>query len=65
LLADARTRELGLFFSCREGQVSLSGRVAREDQRRAAEAVVEGIAGVKRVLSEVVVILPPATPPGP
>jgi hypothetical protein len=65
LLTSPRTRELGLFFSCRDGQVSLSGRVAREDQRRAAEEVVERLSGVSRVLSEIVVILPPPTPPGP
>ena len=65
LLTNSRTRELGLFFSCRDGQVSLSGRVAREDQRRAAEEVVEHLSGVSRVLSEIVVILPPPTPPGP
>jgi cytidylate kinase len=65
LLCHPRTRELGLFFSCRDGQVSLSGRVARDDQRRIAEEVVGGLHGVTRVLSEVVVILPPAAPPGP
>ena len=65
LLAHPRTRELGLFFSCQDGQVSLSGRVARDDQRRVAEEVVEGLSGVSRVLSEIVVILPPPTPPGP
>jgi cytidylate kinase len=65
LLGNPRTRELGLFFSCRDGQVSLSGRVAREDQRRAAEEVVERLSGVTRILSEIVVILPPPTPLGP
>jgi osmotically-inducible protein OsmY len=65
LLADPRTRELGLFFSCRDGHVSLSGRVARDGQRRVAEEVVEGLSGVRRVVSEIVVILPPPTPPGP
>jgi BON domain len=65
LLANPRTRDLGLFFSCRDGQVSLSGRVARDEQRRAAEEIVEGLSGVSRVLSEVIVILPPPTPPGP
>jgi cytidylate kinase len=65
LLTNLRTRELGLFFSCRDGQVSLSGRVARDDQRRAAEELVERLSGVTRVLSEIVVILPPPTPPGP
>ncbi len=65
LLTHPRTRDLGLFFSCRGGIVSLSGRVAREDQRRLAEEVVEGLSGVDRVVSEIVVILPPATPPGP
>ena len=65
LLTHPRARDLGLFFSCRGGIVSLSGRVAREDQRRLAEEVVEGLSGVDRVVSEIVVILPPATPPGP
>lgn len=65
LLCHPRTRELGLFFSCRDGQVSLSGRVARDDQRRVAEEVVQALPGVDRVLSEVVVILPPSAPPGP
>jgi len=65
LLTNSRTRELGLFFSCRDDQVSLSGRVARDDQRRVAEEVVGRLPGVTRVLSEIVVILPPPTPPGP
>jgi BON domain-containing protein len=65
LLCHPRTRELGLFFSCREGQVSLSGRVTRDDQRRAAEDVVKDLPDVHRVVNEIVVILPPAAPPGP
>jgi cytidylate kinase len=65
LLCHPRTRELGLFFSCREGQVSLSGRVTRDDQRRAAEDVVKDLPDVHRVVNEIVVILPPAPPPGP
>lgn len=65
LLAHPETRGLGLFFSSRDGQVSLSGRVAREDQRRVAEEVVASLPGVTRVLSEIVVIRPPLTPPGP
>ena len=65
LLIHPGTRELGLFFSSQDGQVSLSGRVAREGQRRVAEEVVERLPGVTRVLSEIVVIHQPATPPGP
>jgi cytidylate kinase len=65
LLGHPRTRELGLFFTCQDGQVALSGRVARDDQRRVATEVIEGLSGVSRVVSEIVVILPPATPPGP
>jgi cytidylate kinase len=65
LLAHPRTRELGLFFTCLDGQVVLSGRVAREDQRKVAAEVVEGLSEVRRVLSEIVVILPPPAPPGP
>ena len=47
LLCHPRTRELGLFFSCRDGQVSLSGRVARDDQRRVAEEVRAGPPGCR------------------
>ena len=65
LLAHPRTRELGLFFTCRDGQVALSGRVARDDQRQVAEEVVERLSGVSRVLSEIVVVLPASAPPGP
>jgi cytidylate kinase len=65
LLLHPRTRDLGLFFSCRDGQVSLSGRVTRDDQRRAAVEVVEQLAGVSRVLSEILVIPPPSILPGP
>jgi cytidylate kinase len=46
LLCHPRTRELGRFFSCRDGQVSLSGRVTRDDQRRVAEDVVGSLPGV-------------------
>jgi hypothetical protein len=65
LLAHPSTQGLGLFFSSQGGQVSLSGRVSRDDQRRAAEEVVERLPGVTRVLSEIVVIHPPPAPPGP
>jgi cytidylate kinase len=65
LLLHPRTRDLGLFFTCRESQVSLSGRVSRDDQRRVAEEVVQGLSGVSRVLSEIVVTMPPQIPPGP
>jgi cytidylate kinase len=65
LLCHPRTRDLGLFFSCRDGQVALSGRVTRDDQRRVAEDVVSSLPGVSRLVSEIVVILPPPTPPGP
>jgi cytidylate kinase len=65
LLCHPRTRELGLFFSCQDGQVSLSGRVARDDQRRVAEEVVTTLPGVSRVKSEIVVLQPPPTPLGP
>jgi cytidylate kinase len=65
LLTHAGTQGLGLFFSCQDGQVSLSGRVSRDEQRRAAEELVERLPGVTRVLSEIVVIHPPPTPPGP
>jgi cytidylate kinase len=65
LLAHPGTRGLGLFFSCQDGQVSLSGRVARDEQRRTAEEVVEQLSGVTRILSEIVVIHPPPPPPGP
>ncbi len=65
LLAHPGTQGLGLFFSSQDGQVSLSGRVARDDQRQVAEEIVGHLPGVTRVLSEIVVIQPPPTPPGP
>ena len=40
LLAQHADPDLGLFFSCQDGQVALSGRVARDDQRRVAEETV-------------------------
>jgi cytidylate kinase len=63
LVASPRTYGLGLFFTCRDGHVTLSGRVAREEQRQAAEEIVQTLPGVSRVVSEVVVVLPPADPP--
>jgi hypothetical protein len=39
--------------------------VAREDQRKVATEVVEGLSGVTRVIGEIVVVMAPPTPPGP
>ena len=56
LLANPITRELQLFFSCKSGDLSISGRVVREEQRRVAEEVCTTLSGVSRVLNEIVVV---------
>jgi cytidylate kinase len=58
LLANPATRELQLFFACQDGQLSISGRVARGEQRAAAEEVCATVPGVTRVVNEIVVLGP-------
>jgi cytidylate kinase len=64
LLAHPATRGLTLFFSAEGGHVTLSGRVGHEGQRQVTEAVVQGVRGVTRLASELVVPEPPPAPPG-
>lgn len=65
LLANAATRDLELVVSCERGQLSLAGRVGREEQRRLAEEVCGSLPGVVRLRSEIVVAGGPvAVPPG-
>ncbi len=59
LLLNPMTRDLQLFFSCKNGHLSISGRVSHEEQRRVAEEVGASVPGVTRVLSEIVVVTPP------
>jgi len=63
LLANPATRDLPLIFSCKDGHLSISGRVALDDQRRAIEEACRAIPGITRVLSEVVVSPAPAPTP--
>lgn len=58
LLANPKTRELQLFLSCTNGNISMSGRVASEEQRRVAEQICNNLPGVSRVVSEIVVAPP-------
>jgi cytidylate kinase len=64
LLANPATRDLQLTPICRDGQLSISGRVEREELRRVAEQVVGGIPGVTGVLNEIVVLPPRVISPG-
>ncbi len=63
LLVHPATRDLTLFFTCKDGSVSLSGRVGHDGQRQAAEDLVRSLRGVTRVASDVVVVQPPPLPP--
>jgi cytidylate kinase len=64
LLANPATRDLQLTAICRDGQLSISGRVEREDLRQVAGEVVGGIPGVTGVLNEIVVLPPRIISPG-
>jgi cytidylate kinase len=64
LLAHPATRDLQLTPICRDRQLSISGRVEREDLRQVAEEVVGGIPGVTGVLNEIVVLPPRVISPG-
>lgn len=55
LLANATTRDLPLYLSCRDGHLAVSGAVAREEHRTAAEEIVRKIAGITSVRSEIMV----------
>lgn len=56
LLADPRTRQLQLSISCKNGHLSISGVVEREELRKVAEDIVGKIPGVTQVRSEIAVI---------
>jgi BON domain len=64
LLANPATRDLQLTAICRDGQLSISGRVEREELRQVAGEVVGGIPGVTGVLNEIVVLPPRVISPG-
>jgi cytidylate kinase len=58
LLEHPVTQTLRLFPSCRDGYVSVSGMVDREEQRRTAEEILKAIPGITGVLNEIVVVRP-------
>jgi osmotically-inducible protein OsmY len=64
LVANPATRDLQLTAICRDGQLSISGRVEREELRQVAGEVVGGIPGVTGVLNEIVVLPPRLISPG-
>ena len=64
LLANPATRDLQLTAICRDGQLSISGRVEREELRQVAGEVVGGIPGATGVLNEIVVLSPRIISPG-
>jgi cytidylate kinase len=55
LLVSPATRTLKVLVSCTDGQVSVSGMVDGEEQRKAVDDLVSAISGVKGVLNEVTV----------
>ncbi|MBI4561605.1 MAG: cytidylate kinase-like family protein [Candidatus Rokubacteria bacterium] len=56
LLVNPTTRPLHLSLSCKNGHLSVSGMVERDELRKAAEEVLGKIPGVTGVLSEIVVV---------
>jgi len=65
LLANPLTRDVELFVQCAAGHLSVTGRVSRDEQRRATEAVIHGISDAARVSCEIAVVppIPTVTPP--
>jgi cytidylate kinase len=57
--ADPTLSERLLFVSANRGAVSLSGSVMTQEERRTAEALVAGIAGVRSVLNDIIVAVRP------
>jgi len=56
LLMEPITRPLRLVPTCKNGHLTLRGRVEREELRKAAEEIVGKIPGVTRVLSEIMLL---------
>jgi cytidylate kinase len=65
LLANPVTRDIELFLQCSGGHLSVSGRVSRDDQRRATEAIVALLPGAARISCEIAVVPPLFTPTPP
>ena len=59
------TRDIELFLQCSGGHLSVSGRVSRDDQRRATEAIVALLPGAARISCEIAVVPPLFTPTPP
>ncbi len=57
-MADPTLSGRQLLVSASHGEVALSGSVMMQEERRTAEALVAGIAGVRRVLNDIVVTVP-------
>jgi cytidylate kinase len=58
-MADPTLSRRQLLVSSSRGAVSLSGSVVMPEERRKAEGLVVGIAGVRSVLNDIIVTLPP------
>jgi cytidylate kinase len=59
LVAQPLTRALHLSITCKDGRLSVSGTVEREELRKAAEEILRGLPGVSALLSEIAVVAPP------
>ena len=58
-MADLALSQHRLSVSATGGQVSLSGSVRTEEERRTAQSRVAGLPGVSNVLNEIIVAAPP------
>jgi cytidylate kinase len=58
-MADPALSGLQLFVSANRGAVLLTGSVGTQEERQTAEGRVAGIAGVRSVLNEIIVAVPP------
>ena len=65
LLANPVTRDIELFLQCSGGHLSVTGRVSRDDQRRATEDIVALLPGAVRISCEIAVVPPLFTPTPP
>lgn len=61
LLRHPTTRQLQLALACKNGRLSVSGMVQREEERKAAEEIVGKLPGITGVVNEITVFALPRT----
>jgi hypothetical protein len=66
LYQDATLKKRDISIIAQDGVVTLSGQVSTENEKAAAEHLVAGVSGVKRVINQLAVVATPnVTPPAP